>query len=119
MLDQRIRNICHDGFQTSKETQEVFDKEFLPRADQILALPETNRFRERPPNKSVILWTLSKECYPLLRYLIRNGWNLNSIGDCTGYCPTLLGYVHMTLVILNYSRELLRVIELQLLIYAQ
>lgn len=90
MVDQRIRNIYHDGFQTSKEMQKVFDKESLPRADQILALPETNRFGERLPNKSVILWTLSKECSPLLPYMIRNGWNLNR-GDCTGYRPTLLG----------------------------
>ncbi|PVH82310.1 hypothetical protein DL98DRAFT_143438 [Cadophora sp. DSE1049] len=89
--EQRIRNICHHGFHTYKQMQEALDTEFHPHADQILAMPNTNQFSERAPSKSVVFWALSRECYPLLRYLIRNGWDLNSMGNSTGYCPSLLG----------------------------
>jgi hypothetical protein len=112
--EQLIRHICHHGFRTSDEIQQTIDSHFLPHADQILALPKTTHFTDKPPFGSVVAWALAQKCYPLLRYLIRNGWEMNRVHVGTTGCPSLLGYVpfipiHMYMYLLYYpSRYTLR-----------
>jgi hypothetical protein len=112
--EQLIRHICHYGFRTSDEIQQAIDSHFLPHADQILALPKTTHFTDKPPFGSVVAWALAQKCYPLLRYLIRNGWEMNRVHVGTTGCPSLLGYVpfipiHMYMYLLYYpSRYTLR-----------
>jgi hypothetical protein len=91
--EQLIRHICHHGFRTSDEIQQAIDSHFLPHADQILALPKTTHFTDKPPFVSVVAWALAQKCYPLLRYLIHNGWEMNRAHVGTTGCPSLLGYV--------------------------
>ena len=91
--EQLIRHICHHGFRTSVEIQQVIDSHFLPYADQILALPKTIYFTDKPPFGSVVPWALARKCYPLLRYLIHNGWEMNQAHVGTTGCPSWLGHV--------------------------
>lgn len=88
-----IRHICHHDFRTRDEMQQAIDSHFLPHADQILALPKTTHFTEKPPFGTVVSWALGQKCYPLLRYLIHNGWDMNRAGAGSLGCPSLLGYV--------------------------
>jgi len=91
--EQLIRHICHYGFHKSDEIQQAVDSHFLPYADQILALPKTSCFTDKAPSTSVVAWALAQKCYPLLRYLIHNGWEMNQAHVGTTGCPSLLGYV--------------------------
>jgi hypothetical protein len=74
-----VRNICLHGPQSRSynEVQETVDSCLLPNIDWILACPKTNYFADKIPNESIISWALINKCYPLLRYLILNGWEMN------------------------------------------
>jgi hypothetical protein len=91
--EKLICHICHHGYRTNDEIQQAIDSHFLPHADQILALHKTTHFTDKPPFGSVVPWALGKKCYPLLRYLIHNGWEMNREREGTHGCPSLLGYV--------------------------
>lgn len=112
--EQLTRHICHHGFRTSDEIQQAIDSHFLPYADKILALVKTTYFTDKPPSGSVVAWALAQKCFPLLRYLIHNGWDMNQAHVGTTGCPSLLGYVlfipiHMHTYLLYYpSRYTLR-----------
>lgn len=100
--EKLIRHICHHGFRTSDEIQQAIDSDFLPLADQILALPKTTYFTEKPPFAPVVTWALAQKCYPLLRYLIHNGWEMNRAQVGTTGCPSLLGYVPLVPILCIY-----------------
>ncbi|KAL2068317.1 hypothetical protein VTL71DRAFT_16415 [Oculimacula yallundae] len=88
--DSRIRKICVHGYESSGMMREAIDADFLPYANQILALPQTKCFEGNRPHDSVVAWALGCKCYPLLRYLIRHGWDMNRTVSY-GPCPFLLG----------------------------
>jgi hypothetical protein len=98
--EQLIRHICHHGFRTNDEMQQAIDSHFLPHADQILALQKTTHFTDNPPFGSVVPWALGKKCYPLLRYLIHNGWEMNRKREGMNRCP-LLEYVPFIPILLS------------------
>jgi hypothetical protein len=91
--EQLLRHICYHGFSTSDEMQQAIDSHLLPHADQILALPKTTHFADKPPFGTVIPWALGHKCYPLLQYLIHNGCDMNQEHVGTMGCPSVLGYV--------------------------
>jgi hypothetical protein len=110
--EQLIRYICHHGFRTSDEMQQAIDSHLLPYADQILALPKTTYFTDKPPFGTVYVWALARKCYPLLRYLIHNGWEINRAPVGRTGCPSLLGYAPFVLIYMYLLYYLLRFFEI-------
>ncbi|KAK0648372.1 hypothetical protein B0T16DRAFT_444441 [Cercophora newfieldiana] len=88
-VDTIIRDLClyDDPVNTYLE---VINFWFLPNLEWILARPPTTIFSEGNFDRNVVDWAIGTKCYPLLRYLVLNGWDVNH--ERQGYhCPWYLG----------------------------
>lgn len=89
-----LRDLCIHGWTNVRSCQDVVDSCLLPNVEWILARTQTNDFSNGNLSASVVGWALEKKCYPLLRYLILNGWDVNSdLSPTPRLCPGSLGFV--------------------------
>ena len=78
-MDQ-LRDFCLRGPQTRLEVEnlsEIIDSLLVTNDDHLLTKTPTTTFSQGMASALIVKWALEHKSYPLLEYLLRNGWEIN------------------------------------------
>lgn len=87
-----LRDLCLNGPRVDLTMQETVDACLVPNLDWLLTRASTKTFSQGQVCSFVVEWALEHKSYPLLQYLLLNGWDINHPRS-RKLCPSWLGCV--------------------------